>query len=407
MVVDGLGARRFGFWITFTGLALIVGSLDLGVGSGLVTAVARGLGQGEDRLRVVVSSAAVGLALVATLLLGVTLGFAHLLPRWEGFALSRVVASNELVGTVLIVGGAAAAGVVFSIGPRTQQGLQEGDVVGLWQALGFAVQVLLTISAWVADGGMLAFVAAGVSGPVVSACSNSLWLFGRRRHLRPRLADIDWSETQALMSAGALYFALGVSAVVAYQVDSLVVGARLGAVEAAEFGFASRLMMTVPMLVGFFITPLWPAYADAHSRGDSEWMRRTFWTSLSIAAIAGVLIGSLAVAIAPLLIDSWSLQQVAVNRGLLLALFVVALEACVGGPVAMFLNGVGVVRIQVLSSGGMAIVNLALSLWLVGKIGLVGPVVATAVAQPIVLIPSFLLVRRLLADGVSHRTFHG
>ncbi len=88
------------------------------------------------------------------------------------------------------------------------------------------------------------------------------------------------------------------------------------------------------------------------------------------------------------------------SRGLLAILAVLALVMAVSTTIAMLLNGADVIGFQVVVATVMVVANLALSLALVGPLGVAGPPLATVIAQTItVLIPCAIYVRRFMLGG--------
>jgi hypothetical protein len=68
-----------------------------------------------------------------------------------------------------------------------------------------------------------------------------------------------------------------------------------------------------------------------------------------------------------------------------------------GGPLAMFLNGVGAIRWQACSASAMAVANLGLSIWLAREVGVAGVVIGTVAAQlAFIFLPYLFYIPRLL-----------
>jgi len=69
----------------------------------------------------------------------------------------------------------------------------------------------------------------------------------------------------------------------------------------------------------------------------------------------------------------------------------------VSTTIAMLLNGADVIGVQVVVATVMVVANLALSLALVGPLGVSGPALATVIAQTLcALVPYTFFLRRLL-----------
>lgn len=399
LVLDGLGADLFGVWLTISSISLVLGSADLGLGNGLVTAVAAAEGR-QDHLLVarLVSSAWAGLIglAVVTVAFGTTLA---LLVDWGAVlgVSSSLVDEGTLKAAILIVVGTIAFGIAMSIGARTQEGLQRGTAVALWQAVGAAVQVGFTAACWHWDLGLVAYCVAAGSGALIAGVATTAALFLTRADIRPQRAWIDAKLLRQLMSTGTVYFVLAVSATVAYQVDIVVIANHLGSEVAASYGITYRVMALAPLVCSFFLTPFWPAYAEASAAGDAEWIRRIFRRTQQISLATSVILGGMLFLLAPVIIEVWTDGAIEPPRHLLLVLFIFSVEAGVGGPLAVLLNGLAHVRAQAALSACMAGLNLWLSLVLVDSLGVVGPPLVTVILQAtIILIPSWIIASRRL-----------
>jgi O-antigen/teichoic acid export membrane protein len=100
-----------------------------------------------------------------------------------------------------------------------------------------------------------------------------------------------------------------------------------------------------------------------------------------------------------LLIRIWVGPEVVPSLLLLVGLaFWAVLATGVSAPLAMFLNGTGVIRLQALLSVFMAIANLLLSIYLTRRIGISGVVYGSILAQiAVILIPLALYLPRLMS----------
>ena len=166
------------------------------------------------------------------------------------------------------------------------------------------------------------------------------------------------------------------------------------AVPARVFGLVSATLFVI-------LRPLWPAYADAAARGDSLWLRRTLRRStLATALAASVLVFPLW-AVGPWAVHLLGRDAVAVSRSTLAAFALWTVLSTTGAAVSMALNGLRIMRLQLIASAVMAGSNLALSWVLAHHVGVVGVVwgsVATYTAC--IGLPYLVLVPRAL-----HRAF--
>jgi O-antigen/teichoic acid export membrane protein len=399
LVIRRLPAEEFGVWITLSAVIILLGFLDLGVGSALVGRMARAQAVGDrDHAQEMLSSAFYGLAAVSALLAAVFwLVYPHV--SWATLLGVESAGSRQAAATsVAVVVAGILLSVPLSVAARAQTGLQEGEAVVLWRTSGTVVQLVATVVLYLADAGLVWFVLALTAGPVLGSLLNTVALFtGSRRWLRARWSRASLETFRGLGSTGFLFFLLLLASTMAYQSDALVVAHFLGSAEAGQYGVPFRLFMFVPSIVSIALVPLWPAYADAWEGGDGAWIRRTFWRSLGFALAANGAAGLGLLVLARPLLRLWVGDAVHPTTTFLVAMVVYVLVWGASGSIAMLLNGCNGVKFQLVVAVAMLAVNVPLSIALLDPLGVAGPVVGTIVAQAVmVLIPAAFYIPALL-----------
>ncbi len=407
LVIRRLTPEEFGVWITLSSVLLLLGFLDLGIGSALVGAMARVQAAGDKaRAQEMISSAFLGLTALSTVLGGLFWAVYPHVPwgRLLGVPPSGPRASASLSVAVVVVG--ILASLPLNVAARAQTGLQEGESVVVWRSVGTVVQLASIVVMFVVDASLVWFVVAVAAGPVLGNLANSIALFaGARGWLHVRVSKASVETFRELASAGFLFFVLSLAFTVAYQSDVLLVAHYLGSAKAGEYGVPFRLFMFVPTIVGLALLPLWPAYADAWHAGDRAWIEKTFRRSSLFALSANGAAGLALLLLARPVLRLWVGDAVRPSTTFLFAMFLYVLVWGASGTMAMLLNGCNVVKFQIVVAVAMVAVNLPLSIALLSPLGVAGPVVGTLVAQTgMVLVPTLLYKRVLLRRAGEGQT---
>lgn len=399
LVIRRLPAEEFGVWISLSTVIILLGFLDLGVGSALVGGMARAQAAGDkEQAQEILSSAFYGLAAVSVVLAAVFwLAYPHI--GWASLLGVEAADSRHAAArSVAIVVAGILVSVPLSVASRAQTGLQEGETVVLWRAIGTLAQLASVVALFLVGATLEWFVVSLAAGPVLGSLLNTVALFtGKRRWLQARWKRASVRTFRRLGSTGSLFFLLLLASTVAYQCDALVVAHFLGSAEAGQYGVPFRLFMFVPSIVSIALVPLWPAYADAWEGGDRGWIRRTFWRSLAFAVAANGAAGAALLALARPLLHLWVGDAVHPSTTFLVAMFVYVLVWGASGSVAMLLNGCNGLKFQLVVAVAMLAVNVPLSIALLDPLGVAGPVVGTVAAQAVmVLIPAGFYIPALL-----------
>jgi O-antigen/teichoic acid export membrane protein len=395
LTIGYLGSERFGLLAAALALVSLLEPLDLGIGSALVTLLARSDGRDDNEG----AARTVQTAFVLLSTIAVVIGVLGLVvvPRVGWSALLHASVPDQTTRAVVAVLLAAfVIGLPLALVDRVQLGLQEGHRNGFITLAGSFISLIGLVIASQRKADIPIIAAALAAGPLLARFGAGLVLFRRHRpSLRPRFARPDRAMAEEIVRVGALFFVLQIAVAVAYTSDQLVVARVLGAEATASYAVPFRLFAVVSAVAALAVRPLWPAYAEAAARGDREWVRSTLRRSCRIAFAVSLACALPLVVVGPRLVEWWSHERVQPSWSLLLAMGTWAVMGSTGNAVAMFLNGVGVVRFQVVVASLMAVLNLVLSVALAHHIGVAGVMWGTVVAYGTAVVgPYVWFVRR-------------
>jgi O-antigen/teichoic acid export membrane protein len=405
-----LGTERFGLWIAISSAIAILGIADLGLGNGLMNAVAEAHGNDDE------ISASRYISSAFAIMSGVSflgmLWFALIYPRipWHNvFNVSSPAAVAEAGPALAVAVACFLLRLPLSVVERVQSAYQEGFVNSLWFGLGNIVGLLAVLFVIMREGGLvwLALVMAGT--PLLAAFVNALVLFGvRRPWLRPRPGFVSRAASLRVFRTGSVFFVLQIAMIVGFQTDNLVIAQILGADEVPQYAVPMTLFAIGPMLLSFVIAGLWPAYGEAIARGDITWVKRTFIGSVGLGLAINVPCSMFLLIFGKEIVRAWSGGAVVPSTALLVGLALWATINSFAGPFAMLFNGANVVTFQAISAVLMAMVNFALSILLVRQIGVAGAIIATVAAQCIfTIIPYSAYLPRLIRSWEDASGFEG
>ncbi len=396
LTIGYLGAGQFGMLMAAVAVVALCEPLDLGLGSALVTVLAAASAS-EDRARdaALVRAALRGLLVVAAVLVVV---FGALLWTVDAATLLNADAASApaaLATTVVVLAGFV-AGLPLALVDRVNLGYQDAGRVGRTTLAGQALTLaLVAVAAW-REAGVPVLAAALVAGPLVARVFAARGLLGRRPELR-RASGRRPEASAALWRAAPLYFGLQLAVAVAFTSDQFVIVQMLGAEDVARYAVPARVFAVVSAAVAVVVRPLWPAFAEAAASGDAAWVKRAAARSIAGAAAFAALAAGAIVAAGPQLVSLLGRGEVTAGRGTLAVFGLWSVLAAVGAAVAMVLNGLAVVRIQLVLSSAMAVTNLALSIVLVRSHGVTGVLWGSVVAYGVwVVVPYAVLLRRII-----------
>lgn len=402
-----LGSERFGMWLTSSSIVAMFGFADLGLSNGLVNLVADAYGR-EDRpaARAAGTSAFWMLTGIACLLLVCSFGIYPFVPWFRIFNVHSAQAMSEAGPMFLVMLACFACTLPLNTVASLQNGLQNGLVRNLWASVGSVLSLAGVYSATRHHAGLVPLMFFLSAGPLLGLLFNAIHLLlGVHSWLLPLPRFFSMRVARLLLQSGLMFFSMQIAMALGYQSDNLVVAHVLGASAVASYAVPSRLFNILPVLIGIFTAPMWPAYAHAIASNDGAWIGRTFrrtivWTGLitTVLTLGLVLSGNW-------ILHVWMGPGVHVSFLLLVAFGVRCILSAYLQPLSFLLNGIGKLKEQAVIALLMAVVNLVLSIALVMHFGVVGAILGTILAEIlVVLVPETILARRALR---VLRTQHG
>lgn len=399
LTIHYLGNERFGLWMAISSVLAMANFADFGIGNGVLNTVADAFGKDDfDRIRRAISSgfavlSAVGLALLAMF------ASTFVWVSWaDVFRVTSVQARAEAAPALMVFAFCFALNIPLDLVQRAQLGLQQGFRMNLWQGCGSLAGLAGVVAGIRMHAGLPLLVAALAGTPVAATALNAVHFFVfSRPDLRPRRQFVSRQALAQIFSLGTLFFVLQLVAAVAFSADNFIIARTLGAASVPDYSIPQRMFSLISLVVTMLVTPLWPAYGEAISRGDIPWVRRTLGRSFAMAFIFAAGASTAMLLIAPRLLAWWIGPRLSPPFVLLLGLALWTVVDCCGSTLAMFLSGASIMRFQIIVASIFGVTCLATKVYLTRRYGIVAVPWATLVTYlSIVMLSCAVYVPRAL-----------
>jgi O-antigen/teichoic acid export membrane protein len=401
MAVHYLGKEQYGLWVAVSSLVAMLAFLDGGAGNAVINMVAHASGSKEDNLSKIVSTAFY--SLMAVSFIGCLL-FALAFPfvSWgKLLGVSESTSLSDLNIVVLIVGMFFFISIFTTLVGKIQRGLQEGNLDNFWSGVGAVLSLLFVYIAICKDAGLVGFVIAFLAGSMLAyLASNVHYLIFYRRNLHPRFTNVNSAIAKDLFAVGGMFFVLQIAGAIQGQADNVIIANMLGAAAVTNYSICMKLFLMVPMLFNLVLTPLWPAYREAFASGDMEWVKRVFVKSIRWALFISIPSAFMLVMLGGWIIELWVGQEMVPSMALLIGCGIWLVLMTIGNALGVFLNGLQLVKIQIIIATSSAIMNVLISIFLIKTIGVVGAVFGSVISYVIfAILPYFVIVKKILSDN--------
>lgn len=376
VIVDALGDRMYGLWIIIGAFMGYYGFLDFGISTAVSRFVSRALSKNDtDEINRVLSAAFFLFSGVTLIILALT----AIAIQCSSLFFESLVEADSFNLAVTILGLQLALGFPL----RTFSGVLTAFL--RYDLHTFAVTVRLILG-----NGLIFWLLQNGHGIVAMAWSlfaaNLLqyalfFLFARRVYpkLRLRRSWVDKNSIKSLANYSAKSFAVELAGILRHKIDVLVIAKFIGLSAVTPYAIGARLIEYFINLTGSLMGNISPLFSRYEGEDNHDKLRKTFLFLAPINVAIAVFIGASIVFYGEHFILWWMGPDYHVA-------YIVA--AILAPPITLSLMQnishnvlYGVSKHHITSIVGVAggVLNLALSIALVGRFGIQGVAAATAI----------------------------
>lgn len=399
-----LGEARFGLWAALTALGPVITLADFGLGFGLVTPLSQSISQdARETVRCQVFGTFLLVVTVALILTGILVGMALWFTAAE-WAHWFNIHDQTLMGDVkpgfFVIAMTAIALMPLSLGAKVRASFQESFANSAWDSVG-VIAGLIGFSTVIMSGGSLGQLALAITiPPLVTNLANWVGLIRRHRwliHGSP-FADLRtmMMNMGPIIRLGVMFSCITLASLITNASDSFVALQIDNPEAAAKIALAAKLYGAGQGILYAALAPLWPAFAEALSRDDHRWVRRTLLRTLIISGTASFIL-SLCIT----LIANPALQLVIGGKtelpfSLLMANNSSLILFSIINTYGMLMNGAGIIKYQIISAISFSVFSILLKILLPSLIGISGIVWATSIAYILITLPIYIYASKKL-----------
>ncbi|GAB3547799.1 O-antigen export protein [Spirosoma fluminis] len=382
ITIDYLSKDVYGAWLTISSIVSMLAFMDIGIGNGLRNKLAEATSRQDTNLaRSYVSTAYLIFGLIQ---LGVIILFL-LIFRYVPWQLifNTTIDASQLQTVVLLTVLAVSLKLVLDVLSYVLLAIQDSSLVGIITLLSNLFILLGTYCLTQFTTGNLIYLAAvTVFSPVLVLliCGTALYR-SRLRDIRPTLNFADFKYAKGLLSLGYKFFVIQMAVIVLFYTDNFVIAQLFGPAEVTTYNVAFRYFNAVNTMFAISITPYWSAFTEASVKADVVWMKQSHRHMQKLWLIlVGVVI--IMVLSSDYVYKVWVDQRVIVPMSLNICMGLFIVVSCWNNIIAMIINGLGKIQLQLYYALFSAFVNIPLAIYF-GKIlnmGSAGVILATAVS---------------------------
>ena len=390
-----LGQERYGILATVISFASILIALDLGIGNALIGQVAKTTVVDDAEISRLVSRGFWVLTLIGATVTVVLLFVSQLAPIAWAFKGASPSALAEGRSTLALFALLFGASIPLGAMRNVYHGLQQGYVAHMVSAGVTAISLGLLFFLPRLHAGMPAFLLVGYGAQVFSGLILLVPFIVKGRITGPHWEHFSGAETRSLLKVGGLFFLLQIGTMAGWGADPLILSSRIGPLAVVIFTLADRAAQLIAVPLYIVNKPLWATYAEALARGDKAYIRRTLKHSLAATALISTSVALVLFFGSATIFRFLSKSVVVVPQGFLAVYLLWAIIRSLGDCFAMYMNGVHVLRPQVILVVCFIAISIPAKIIFAGTSSLAGFVAASILSYLVAsVIPTFTIFRK-------------
>lgn len=407
LTIGYVSSELYGVWLTLSSILTWIGFLDLGFSQGLKNKLTEAIAHDDwEKGRSLVSTTYL---MMIFIFVPVCIILEILIPQinWSSLLNISVKYEGEIVRSMYALVAFACLQIIFNVIIDVVAAFQK---VALSTSFNVIANVLALLVIYILTKTcppslfVLSFTMALMPVLVIGFASIILY-HGKFSRVSPTFKSINRLYVKDIFGLGYKLFIINVQAIVLNQTTNFLISNVSSPTDVTRYNVAFRLISCALLVFNIVTAPLWPAYTDAYSKNDFEWMKRTH-AKMEKVLLISLLTCAVLVIFSKLIYHIWIGNKVDVPfmMTLLVAIFM-SMQCCINVNSVMLI-GIGKIQIDAFISLIGMIVYIPFSLLLGKLLGAYGVILALITIDSIFAIILYIQSRKILnntAKGIWSR----
>lgn len=342
-----LNTDLYGIWLTISSILLWLSFFDVGFTLGLRNKLTEALAKGDIVKGKKMVSTTYAIMVVIFIPLCVILEFLVPYVNWSDLLNIQQTYNETIVQVMQVLVISFCFQMIFNVLGTVLTSFQKVALSGMFPVIGnFLSVIVIYILTKTTQPSMMNLAMTVSYLPLLVLVISSVYMYRNSlSSVSPNIKYVDFSLVKELFSLGAKFFVIQVQVLVMYQATNILISNISSPGDVTAYNIAYRYVGTAMMVFTLVISPLWPAFTEAYTKSDFEWMQRTYrkmsrlykWVALMII---------LMIICSPLVYKLWigRTDVVPFSMSLLVGLYM--LSSSWDSLQVNLINGIGKVKLQ-------------------------------------------------------------
>lgn len=349
--LKSLGEYQNGVWLTMSSLLLWIDQMDIGLGNGLRNKLATFMAENNIKgAQEAVSSTFFMLILVVIPIEALICILTNTLDIYTLLNIDSSIVNN-LSNIFTVASLFVCTTFVLKFVGNFYLGLQLPAVNNLLVTLGQTLSLIGTMVLYYNNmATLLSITIINTCAPLVIYIIAYIYSFNYRyTNLKPTIHGIKKEMVGQLFNDGFQFFLLQISGVILFMTSNILISKLFSPAIVTPYQIAYRYFSIILMVFTVICTPYWTATTDAYKRNDFKWIKKSsrFLDKILVMILVVIII---MIAMSPIFYKLWIGDAAKVPISMTIMMGVYMLITIYSLRFSFILNGIGALRIQLITT---------------------------------------------------------
>tara|TARA_B110000027_G_scaffold91214_1_gene96468 strand:+ start:1447 stop:2805 length:1359 start_codon:yes stop_codon:yes gene_type:complete len=360
--IDYLDTENFGVWLTISSFISWFSFFDIGLGNGLRNKFTESIANNDfESAKGFVSTAYYTIGAISLLIF---LVFFVVNQHIDWSTVFNTSTNDNLSVLLLIIFSFFCIQLVSNLIISIYQADQHHSIQNYFQ---FIVQITSLLLVWLltkTEGSSLLLFGSIYSAlPLVIIIFLNIFSFQTKyKEFKPKLSYWRKDYLMEITGLGFKFFIIQIAAIILFSTDNFIITKLFGPEEVVPYNLAYKYFSIVIIIFSVIVTPFWSSFTEAYEKKDFNWIKK------SVNNIQKIWLLLVLFTFLMLIISNWFYYiwvgdkvLVPINLSISMALFV--LLTTFNMVYVNFINGVGKLKLQLITAIISMIINIPLSIY--------------------------------------------
>lgn len=377
LTINYISPYQYGVWITISSIIGWLSFFDIGFGNGLKNKFVEAITIGKLKLaRIYVSTTYSILALIILLIWVVSVLISKFVD-WPKFLNVKGANNEELFYVMLIVLSTFAFQFVLGLINTILSALQKPVITSLINVISqFLVLIGIYILSKTSSGSILNLSLLNGTVNTLVLFIFSIYLFKTSlKNYVPSFKYVRFRYAKGLLTLGLNFFILQIISIIYYETNNIIITKILSPLDVTVYNLAFKYLSIIGMFFSIIISPFWSAFIEARVLNDISWMRsvtKKLYKIFGLFLLATLIL----VVCSSFVYNIWFGKSVNVPFLLTMYLGIWQIFNMWNSLHSTLIYGFGKIKLQIIASLSVGIINIPLTIFFCRTWGLDGVVIS-------------------------------